>query len=471
MSGLIEASLRSFRDAITLRHNLGDRHEEGDNLRWLSHMLWPLGRTTEAIQAGRASLRLLEDLGPSPQLAWSLVNMARLAAFGYDPACGDYAARAITLGTQLGDPAVVVAARGYAAMATVARSDTGWDQLEAVWRDAMATHGLIGHAGVTGAAVCWFAALHRHLDRAEGYISETADFCTTHDLGTFHTFPTGSAALVALHRGNWASALACADDVLTRPALAPLQRILPLISAALIRARRGEQPVAELLDEALTTAEPDDFFRLGPVWAARAEAAWLAGDDDTARTEAQAGLAVAPEDADPWLVGHLHRWVHLAGGDPSQPIIGAQVTPYHLEIRGDWQAAADAWSRLGCPYDAAIAQLGGDSAAAQAVLGTLRRLGARAAARRAQQHLAQLRGRNPDPRRKDTSAHPHGLTKRQRDVLELLAAGHSDTEIATALHISHKTANTHVCAILAKLGVHNRTQAAAYAHQQPPSPR
>ena len=72
---------------------------------------------------------------------------------------------------------------------------------------------------------------------------------------------------------------------------------------------------------------------------------------------------------------------------------------------------------------------------------------------------------------KTPSADPHGLTKRQRDVLELLAAGHSDTEIATALCISHKTANTHVCAIMAKLGVHNRTQAAAYAHQQPPSPR
>jgi hypothetical protein len=48
-------------------------------------------------------------------------------------------------------------------------------------------------------------------------------------------------------------------------------------------------------------------------------------------------------------------------------------------------------------------------------------------------------------------------------VLELLAVGHSDAEIATALCISPKTANTHVCAIMTKLGVHNRTQAAAHA--------
>jgi DNA-binding NarL/FixJ family response regulator len=51
------------------------------------------------------------------------------------------------------------------------------------------------------------------------------------------------------------------------------------------------------------------------------------------------------------------------------------------------------------------------------------------------------------------------------------STGHSDAQIATALRVSPKTANTHVCAIMAKLGVHNRTQAAAYARQQPPSPR
>jgi DNA-binding CsgD family transcriptional regulator len=68
-------------------------------------------------------------------------------------------------------------------------------------------------------------------------------------------------------------------------------------------------------------------------------------------------------------------------------------------------------------------------------------------------------------RRKATVADPHGLTNRERDVLELLAAGHSDAEIAAALYISPKTANRHVGAILAKLGVRNRTQAAAFAHR------
>jgi DNA-binding CsgD family transcriptional regulator len=463
LCGLTAASERSFRDAIALRHELGDRLGEGDDLRWLSHMLLPLGNTTEATDAGRASLRLLEEIGPCPQLAWSLVNMATLSLFSYDPKCTDYAARAIALGAELGDPAVVLRARCYPALASVARSDTGWDQLEAVWRDAMAADKSSEHAGIASLMMCWFAALHHH-QRAEDFITESSAFCIAHDLATFHTVVAGSAALVAVHRGNWTTALARAEDVLTRPDLSPSHQILPLISVALVRARRGEQPTAELLDEALAAA--DDLFRLGPVWAVRAEAAWLAGDDDTARAEAQAGLDAATATADPWLVGHLQRWLQIAGGTANTALVADGITPYRLEIRGNWQAAATAWSDRGSPYDAAIAQLGGDIGAVQAALDTFRRLGARPAARRAQQRLAQLRGRNPDQRRKDTSTDPHGLTRRQRDVLELLAAGHSDAEIATALYISPKTVNTHVCAIMTKLGVHNRTQAAAYALQR-----
>jgi DNA-binding CsgD family transcriptional regulator len=252
--------------------------------------------------------------------------------------------------------------------------------------------------------------------------------------------------------------------VLSWPALNPTARILPLVTAALARARRGQQPVIGLLDDALGAPDPQDLFRLGVVWAARAEAAWLAGDDEAARAEARTGLAaVSTERADPWLVGRLRRWAQLTG-EPAddRPVIDT-ITPYRLELSGDWQGAAAEWTALQCPYDAAVAQLGGDAAAVQAAVDTFRQLGARPAARRAQQRLAVLKGRSADPRRKTTAADPHGLTERERDVLELIAAGQTDAEIAAALFISRKTANHHVGSVLTKLGVRNRTQAAAYA--------
>ncbi|RBR32162.1 response regulator transcription factor [Enterococcus cecorum] len=55
------------------------------------------------------------------------------------------------------------------------------------------------------------------------------------------------------------------------------------------------------------------------------------------------------------------------------------------------------------------------------------------------------------------------LTNREREVLDLIAQGKSNQEIAEILFITLKTVKTHVSNILAKLGVEDRTQAAIYA--------
>ena len=58
-----------------------------------------------------------------------------------------------------------------------------------------------------------------------------------------------------------------------------------------------------------------------------------------------------------------------------------------------------------------------------------------------------------------------GLTRREHDVLRLVAAGHTNRQIAEELYISPKTASVHVSNILAKLGVASRGEAAAVAHR------
>ena len=58
------------------------------------------------------------------------------------------------------------------------------------------------------------------------------------------------------------------------------------------------------------------------------------------------------------------------------------------------------------------------------------------------------------------------LTSREREVLELLAEGLDQDDIAARLVISSKTVATHIQRTLAKLGVHSRAQAVAHAHRE-----
>jgi DNA-binding NarL/FixJ family response regulator len=145
-------------------------------------------------------------------------------------------------------------------------------------------------------------------------------------------------------------------------------------------------------------------------------------------------------------------------------------------MAGVWDAAADRWQALGCPYEAADALADSDQEPQlRAALSELERLGARPRAAAVARKLRELgvRGlaRGPRPA---TRANPANLTARELEVLRLLVEGRSNRQIAEQLFISNKTASVHVTNLLAKLGVHSRLEAAAMARrlglEQPAEP-
>ena len=145
----------------------------------------------------------------------------------------------------------------------------------------------------------------------------------------------------------------------------------------------------------------------------------------------------------------------------------------HEDARADFQATVESFSRLGLPLEAAQARvsLAGALAShapaaavaeARVALRTFERLGA---TRDTDAAAALLRELGAPPR-----AFPKGfgtLTRRETEVLSLLAEGCSNAEVAARLYISRRTAEHHVARILSKLGLRNRAEAAAYALRQP----
>jgi DNA-binding NarL/FixJ family response regulator len=68
-----------------------------------------------------------------------------------------------------------------------------------------------------------------------------------------------------------------------------------------------------------------------------------------------------------------------------------------------------------------------------------------------------------EPKSGSAAASMEQMTRREKEVLALIAQGMSNKEIAAALSIAEKTVKTHVSSILSKLNLADRTQAALYA--------
>ncbi len=78
---------------------------------------------------------------------------------------------------------------------------------------------------------------------------------------------------------------------------------------------------------------------------------------------------------------------------------------------------------------------------------------------------ARIPIQEPQAAASDAPAALHGLTDREREVLDLVAVGRTYGEIARTLMISEKTVSTHVSHLLAKTGTANRVELARLVHR------
>ncbi|HET6642720.1 MAG TPA: AAA family ATPase [Gaiellaceae bacterium] len=456
----VEAALEVYRST-------GNRVKEGELLSLLSQLQMCPASTVVAEPAGRRAIEVLEELPPSPALAMAYANLAAIRMNMEDaPGTARWADKAIELAERLDETVPLVHALNSLGTMEFLRHGPEHRQkversLELARNAGLEVHVLRAHGNMA-----WAAVHHHAHDLAEHHHAEGLAIAAEPDYDLWRLNLLATRSLLELEQGRWDEAAESATFAMSDPRSSPLPRILGSVVLGLARARRGDPSAKPLLEEALALAAPSgELQRIAPASAARAELAWLTGDAGAINELTAPALSLAVERGAAWYVGQLACWRRRAGLD--EPVAIAVPEPHALELAGNAEEAAEAWERLGCPYDAALARAASDA------VDTIRRahdelveLGAHATAAVVARRLRErgVRGIARGPRAA-TRANAASLTERELDVLRLMSDGLSNAAIAERLFLSVRTVHHHVSAILRKLDVGRRGEAVAEAHR------
>jgi DNA-binding CsgD family transcriptional regulator len=230
--------------------------------------------------------------------------------------------------------------------------------------------------------------------------------------------------------------------------------------------RRGDpdapERLADLAAQAVRASEPQ---RLAPLVELETEWALTTGAPmPIERFETLLDEQRPPGGLIGWGAIRVAAWAAVAGMPVE--LDEARAAPHAAMLARDWRRAADAFGEVGWTYDRALMlSLLDEEEALVESIATARELGAEPLMRRVTARMRELGFRVPAGPRKATRANPAGLTARQLEVLELLAQGLTNAEIAERLVVSQRTAEHHVAALLTKLGAATRRDAARRASE------
>ncbi len=441
--------------AVELRREQADVVAIGAGHTAISRFAWYAADRATAEEHNRAAVAILTDAHDRSALGFALANASFLAAQrGEGDEARRQGGRATSIADETGDDVLRITTSVGLAIADLVDGDVAAREALLAASDAGLRYRLDILATTPMSNLCHLDVELGRFPEAEDSLARALRISEERDAPICTAWQLGVRARLRLLQGRWAEAEEDARAVLAAGDL-PLSQLWPHLVLGLLLARREAPPENRHLDELWRLVHRlDNPGKVAPAAAALAEQAWITRRPDARLEEPLAtGLLTRPFAGRDAALAPLLRWTRRLADAGVQRVEAATAPAEPVPPDQPYEQAMAAWDAGGT----------GDLLAALAALDDL---DARAVAAHVRARLREAGVTSvPRGRSATTRGNPAGLTARQLDVLMLLADGLSNADIAERLVISRKTADHHVSAVLAKLDVRSRGQAAAVARR------